>query len=285
MATPPQTPSARAAELRELLNRASHEYYVLDRPTLSDAEYDRRFRELQALEAEHPELRTPDSPTMRVGAEPQSALAKHQHLVPMLSLGNAFNEEELTAWEERAARNVGDDVRRCGYVAELKIDGAAVALTYRDGVLVTGATRGNGTIGEDVTPNIRTIGAIPLRLSGEGVPPLVEVRGEVYMSFSGFEKMNDERRAAGEPVFANPRNAAAGALRQLDPRITAARRSSFILSKPLNDMYTSPRTSMSGGTSPRSFSGIAPTVRMFGVTSSPIVPFPRVAPVTSTPSR
>jgi DNA ligase (NAD+) len=223
MATPPQTPAARAAELREQLTRASHEYYVLDRPTLSDAEYDQRFRELQALEAEHPELRTPDSPTMRVGAEPQSALAKHQHLVPMLSLGNAFNEEELTAWEERAARNVGDDVRRCGYVAELKIDGAAVALTYRDGVLVTGATRGNGTIGEDVTPNIRTIGAIPLRLAGEGIPPLVEIRGEVYMSFSGFEKMNDERRAAGEPVFANPRNAAAGALRQLDPRITAAR--------------------------------------------------------------
>ncbi len=219
----PKPPAARAAALRELLNRASHEYYVLDRPSISDAEYDQRFRELQALEAEHPALRTPDSPTMRVGAEPQSALAKHQHLVPMLSLGNAFDEAELTAWEERAARNVGDDVRRCGYVAELKIDGAAVALTYRDGVLVTGATRGNGTIGEDVTPNIRTIGAIPLRLAGPAVPPLVEIRGEVYMSFSGFERMNDERRAAGEPVFANPRNAAAGALRQLDPRITAAR--------------------------------------------------------------
>lgn len=229
MASPSEleTLAARAATLREQIEQAAHEYYVLDRPTLSDAEYDRRFRELQALEAEHPTLRTPDSPTLRVGAEPQSALPKHRHLVPMLSLGNAFDEVELQAWEERAVRQAGDDVRAAGYVAELKIDGAAVSLTYRDGVLVTGATRGNGTIGEDVTPNLRTLRSIPLRLRTDGpCPPpagVVEIRGEVYMPFSRFERMNEERVRAGEPVFANPRNAAAGALRQLDPAITARR--------------------------------------------------------------
>jgi len=213
----------RAAELRELLHQASHDYYVLDRPTLPDSEYDRLFRELQALEAEHPELRTPDSPTMRVGAEPASALAKHTHLVPMISLGNAFNEAELDTWEERIARLVGDDARRAGYVAELKIDGTAISLTYQDGVLVTGATRGNGVVGEDVTANLRTLRDVPLRLRGDDVPPLLEIRGEVYYPFSGFEKMNAERVAAGESVFANPRNAAAGSLRQLDPAITASR--------------------------------------------------------------
>jgi DNA ligase (NAD+) len=230
-ASPPSAPpaalAARAAALREQLTRASHEYYVLDRPTLSDAEYDRLFRELQALEAEHPSLRTPDSPTQRVGAEPQSALPKHRHLVPMLSLGNAFSDEELTAWEERAVRLAGEAVRAAGYTAELKIDGAAVSLTYEDGVLVTGATRGNGTIGEDVTPNLRTIREIPLRLhASDGRPAptgILEIRGEVYMPFSRFERMNEARVQAGEPVFANPRNAAAGALRQLDPRITASR--------------------------------------------------------------
>jgi DNA ligase (NAD+) len=216
-------PAARAAELRERLERASHEYYVLDRPTLSDAEYDRLFRELQAIEREHPELLAPDSPTRRVGAEPASALAKHTHLVPMLSLGNAFDEAELAEWEERIVRLVGDDARRSGYTAELKIDGAAVSLTYRDGVLASGATRGNGTIGEEVTTNLRTIHEIPLRLRGEGYPPFLEIRGEVYMPFSRFEQMNVARAHAGEPLFANPRNAAAGALRQLDPSVTAAR--------------------------------------------------------------
>jgi DNA ligase (NAD+) len=216
-------PDRRAAELRALLHQASYEYYVLDRPALSDAEYDRRFRELQAIEREHPELRTPDSPTQRIGAEPASALAKHTHLVPMISLGNAFTDEELAEWEERIARLVGDDARRAGFVVELKIDGAAVSLTYEKGVLVTGATRGNGTIGEDVTANLRTIRDIPLRLRGDDVPRLLEIRGEVYMPFSGFEKMNEDRVAAGEPVFANPRNASAGALRQLDPSITAKR--------------------------------------------------------------
>ncbi len=221
MATIP--PERRAAELRALLHQASYDYYVLDRPTISDAEYDKAFRELQAIEQAHPELRTPDSPTRRVGAEPLSALAKHTHVVPMISLGNAFDEEELNEWEARIARLVGDDVRRVGYVAELKIDGAAVSLTYQDGVLVVGATRGNGTVGEDVTANLRTLRDVPLRLRGDDVPPLIEVRGEVYMPFTGFEKMNEERVAAGEAVYANPRNTAAGALRQLDPGITATR--------------------------------------------------------------
>src|SRR5689334_14069895 len=204
----------RAQELRVLLHQASYDYYVLDRPTLPDAEYDRLFRELQAIEREHPELRTPDSPTMRVGAEPATALAKHTHVVPMISLGNAFDEAELTEWEERIARLVGEDARRAGYVAELKIDGAAVSLTYQDGVLTVGATRGNGVVGEDVTANLRTLRDVPLRLRGDDVPSLVEIRGECYLPFSRFEKMNQERVVAGEPVFANPRNAAAGSLRQ-----------------------------------------------------------------------
>jgi DNA ligase (NAD+) len=215
--------AARAATLREELERASHEYYVLDRPSLPDAEYDRLFRELQEIERDHPELRTDDSPTVRVGAEPQSQLVKHQHLVPMLSLGNAFNAEELEAWEERLVRFAGEDVRKSGYHCELKIDGAAISLTYREGVLVAGATRGNGTIGENVTANLRTIRGIPLRLRGADAPFICEIRGEVYMPFSGFEKMNEERVAAGDPIYANPRNSASGALRQLDPAITAAR--------------------------------------------------------------
>lgn len=177
------------------------------------------------LEEAYPTLRTVDSPTQRVGAPPQSQLPKHRHLVGMLSLANAFSDDELRAWDERLGRLVGDAVRQSGYAAELKIDGAAVSLTYQDGVLVTGATRGNGVIGEEVTPNLRTIRDVPLRLrsSGPPVPPLMEIRGEVYMPFDRFERMNEARAAAGESVFANPRNAAAGSLRQLDPGITATR--------------------------------------------------------------
>jgi DNA ligase (NAD+) len=215
--------AARAATLREQLERANYEYYVLDRPTFTDFEYDRLFRELQAIEREHPELRTDDSPTLRVGAEPQSQLAKHQHLVPMLSLANAFNDEELEAWEERLVRFAGEDVRKAGYHCELKIDGAAISLTYREGVLVAGTTRGNGAIGENVTANLRTIRGIPLRLRGSDHPFVCEIRGEIFMPFSGFEKMNEERIAAGEPVYANPRNSASGALRQLDPAVTAGK--------------------------------------------------------------
>src|SRR5688572_26305762 len=215
--------AARAATLREQLERANHEYYVLDRPTLTDAEYDRLFRELQEIERAHPSLRTADSPTLRVGIEPQSALAKHQHLVPMLSLANAFNDQELEEWQDRVVRLVGESVKQSGYDCELKIDGAAVSLTYREGVLIAGATRGNGIVGENVTANLRTIKQIPLRLRGKNHPFQMEVRGEVYMPFSGFERMNEERVKAGEPVFANPRNSAAGALRQLDPAVSAAR--------------------------------------------------------------
>jgi DNA ligase (NAD+) len=189
--------AARAATLREQIERANHDYYVLDRPTLSDAEYDRLFRELQELESRHPTLRTADSPTLRVGVEPQSALVKHQHLVPMLSLANAFTREELDDWEERLVRLAGEDVRRAGYTCELKIDGAACSLTYREGVLIAGATRGNGVVGENVTANLRTIRQIPLRLRGKGHPLVMEVRGEVYMSFTGFERMNEERVRAG----------------------------------------------------------------------------------------
>jgi len=213
----------RAAELREAIDRASYEYHVLDRPTISDAEYDKLFRELQAIERAHPELRTSDSPTLRVGAEPVSALPKHTHGVQMLSLGNAFSDEELIEWEERLVRLSGEEVRHAGYCAELKIDGVAVSLRYDDGVLAIGATRGNGVIGEDVTPNIRTVRDVPLRLRGKGHPRHVEIRGEVYYPFDLFERMNEERVQAGEPVFANPRNAAAGALRQLDPAMTARR--------------------------------------------------------------
>ena len=217
------TVALRAEELRARLHRASHEYYVLDRPTISDAEYDKLFRELQEIESAHPELRTPDSPTLRVGAEPQSVLAKVRHAAPMLSLGNAFSDDELKAWEERIVRLVGGDIARSGYVAELKIDGAAVSLTYEDGVFVLGATRGNGTIGEDVTANLRTVRDVPLRLQGNFPKGRISIRGEIYFPFEQFERMNELRVQNGEPVFANPRNAAAGSLRQLDPGITASR--------------------------------------------------------------
>jgi DNA ligase (NAD+) len=189
---------------------------------MSDAEYDRLFQELVALESAHPTLRSPDSPTQRVGAEPSAAFRKHRHHVPMMSLANAFTEDELADWETRNARLVPEVVDG-GYTLEIKIDGAAVSLTYEDGVLTLGATRGNGAEGEDVTPNIRTVLDVPLRLRGGGIPPRMEVRGEVYFSKSQFARVNRERERAGEPLFANPRNAAAGALRQLDSKITRRR--------------------------------------------------------------
>jgi DNA ligase (NAD+) len=218
--------SARAATLREELERANYQYYVLDQPELSDAEYDRKFRELVELERAHPELRTPDSPTQRVGAPPQGVLAKHTHLVSMLSLGNAFDDEELAEWTERIARIAGDAARH-DYTAELKIDGAAVSLTFEDGVFTIGATRGNGTIGEVVTANLRTIRDIPLRLRTKRPPRRIEIRGEVYFPFDAFERLNEQRAALGEELYANPRNTAAGSLRQLDPSITAARQLRF----------------------------------------------------------
>lgn len=213
----------RAAELRALLTKASHDYYVLDRPTIADGEYDRLFRELQELERANPALQTPDSPTRRVGAEPVAAFSKHEHLVAMGSLANAFDDAEVDAWYERAVRVAGPGVDRDGFSAELKIDGAAISLTYVDGVLTVGATRGNGRIGEVVTANLRTLRDIPLRLSGTGHPPLLEIRGEVFFPFSAFERLNTDRAKNGEAVFANPRNSAAGSLRQLDPAETARR--------------------------------------------------------------
>lgn len=213
----------RAADLRAILERANYEYWVLQAPRLSDPEYDRLFRELKSLEERHPELVTPDSPTQRVGAEPAEQLEKVRHLSPMYSLDNAFDADDLRAWEDRNARLVAE-TRTAGYVAEEKIDGLAVSLLYEDGVLVRGATRGNGVIGEDVTRNLRTIRDIPLRLRTlEGAPPRMEIRGEVYMPISGFRELNERRVAEGEPTFANPRNAAAGSLRMLDPRVTASR--------------------------------------------------------------
>ncbi|HZN96325.1 MAG TPA: NAD-dependent DNA ligase LigA [Gemmatimonadales bacterium] len=217
------SPAEQAIRLREQLERANHAYYVLDAPEISDAEYDRLFRELQALETEHPELLSPDSPTQRVGAVTPTAFAKHTHRRPMLSLANAFSAEELAEWEQRNARQV-PEVKTAGYTAEIKIDGAAVSLTYENGRLVSGATRGNGTIGEDVTPNLRTIHDIPLSLKGTTYPRLMEVRGEVYLPYAGFKRINEAREKEGEPPFANPRNAAAGGLRQLDPALTRKRR-------------------------------------------------------------
>ncbi len=213
----------RAAELRAAIMDANHAYFVLDAPDISDAEYDRMLRELKQIESTFPDLITPDSPTRRIGAQPASQFAKVEHIAPMYSLDNAFSEDELRAWRDRNAR-IAREVLEAGYVAELKLDGAAVTLRYEDGVFTRGATRGNGAIGEDVTTNLRTIRMIPLRLRADApVPPVVEIRGEVFMTLSGFEEMNERRVAAGEAPFANPRNTAAGALRQLDPRLTAER--------------------------------------------------------------
>ena len=219
-------PARRAAELRELIDRANRAYYIEDAPVLSDAEFDRLFRELQQLEEAHPALRTPDSPTRRIGAPPAEALGKRPHRRPMFSLANAFTPEELAAWEERNAK-LAPEVRQAGYTTEVKIDGAAVSLTYEHGRLTAGATRGNGIVGEEVTANLRTVGDIPLTLAGAGWPAVMEVRGEVYLPVAAFRKVNAEREREGEPPFANPRNAAAGALRQLDPEMTRRRRLRF----------------------------------------------------------
>ena len=214
----------RLDELRAQVDHHLYRYHVLDEPEISDAEFDRLFDELKALEEEHPDLITPDSPTQRVGAEPLEKFEQVRHPQPMLSLANARNEEELAAWVLRSERYLarqGVEMGDVHFVTEPKIDGLAISLVYENGVLVRGATRGNGEIGEDVTTNLRTIGAIPLRI--EDAPPLLEVRGEVYMPLAAFAKLNEERAAAGEPTYANPRNTAAGSIRQLDPQLTASR--------------------------------------------------------------
>ncbi len=215
-----ENPAARAEELRAQLREASHRYYVLDAPTLSDAEYDRLFRELEQLEAEHPDLITPDSPTRRVGAAPSEKFAKVTHRRQMMSLANAMSEEEFLEFDSRVHRLLGEEPIR--YVVEPKLDGLAVTLTYENGRFAQGATRGDGLTGEDVTANLRTIKMVPLQLAGSA-PPLFEVRGEVFINKRDFVRMNEEREKAGEPTFVNPRNCAAGSLRQLDPRITAQR--------------------------------------------------------------
>ena len=211
----------RITELRAEIDRHNYRYYVLDQPEIGDAQYDVLMRELRRLEEEHPELVTPDSPTQRVGAEPAEGFPEVQHPVPMLSLANAFDEEEFLARYRRIANLLERD--DFDMVCELKYDGAAVALTYEDGVFVRGATRGTGSVGEDVTLNLRTIRSIPLRVLGKGAPSRFEVRGEVYFPRSKFQKFNEERIVQGLPTYSNPRNTAAGSLRQLDPRMTAER--------------------------------------------------------------
>jgi DNA ligase (NAD+) len=212
----------RVSQLRERLNHHNYRYYVLDDPEIPDAEYDRLLRELQSLEAQYPDLVSSDSPTQRVGAEPLKAFGEVTHKLPMLSLANAFTEDQMRAFDKRI-RALLDCSKPIEYAAEPKLDGLAISLLYQNGVLVRGATRGNGVKGEDITQNVRTIHTVPLRLVDHEYPTLVEVRAEVYISKQDFERLNASARERGERTFVNPRNAAAGSLRQLDPRLTAKR--------------------------------------------------------------
>ncbi len=214
---------ARVAELRRLIAHHDHRYYVLDSPEISDAEYDALVRELRELEAKHPELITPDSPTQRVGAPPAGKFAKVRHSVPMLSLANAFDEQDVRDFVERIRRFLRLNDDEIVFTAEPKIDGLSLSLRYERGELVCGATRGDGYEGEDVTANVRRVADIPHRLAGKGVPEVCEVRGEVYMTRAAFLALNEQQAVAGKPLFANPRNSAAGSLRQLDPEVTASR--------------------------------------------------------------
>lgn len=234
----PSTPAARADWLREQIEHHNYLYYVLDTPSIPDAEYDAMFRELQQLEAEHPELLTPESPTQRVGGQPLTAFATVRHRMPMLSLNNGFDDDDVVAFDRRCAQGLGRAVPAGGehdlfsaadaveYACELKFDGLAMSLRYENGRLVQAATRGDGETGEDVTANVRTIKAIPLKLKGRA-PAVIEIRGEVFMYRRDFDRLNARQAEAGEKTFVNPRNAAAGSLRQLDPRITARRPLSF----------------------------------------------------------
>jgi DNA ligase (NAD+) len=212
------------AELRKQISHHDRLYYELDKPEISDADYDRLMQELKTLEREHPQLITPDSPTQRVAGQPSGKFAKIRHSVPMLSLANALSPEEVVEFVERIRRflRLDPDVQ-IDFTAEPKIDGLSLSLRYEKGKLVYGATRGDGTEGEDVTANVKEVGDIPHRLQGSGIPPVCEVRGEVYMTKSAFLALNEQQTLAGKTVFANPRNSAAGSLRQLDARITASR--------------------------------------------------------------
>jgi len=248
------TPEQRAEKLRERIRYHNYRYYVLDDPEIPDAEYDRLLRELQRLEQQHPELITPDSPTQRVGAQPLSAFGEVRHEVPMLSLDNAFSDEELGEFDRRVRERLGVEV--VDYTAEPKLDGVAVSLLYEHGQLVRGATRGDGSSGEDVTQNVRTIQSIPLRLRGKGYPQRLEVRGEVFLSHDGFRRLNERAAGEGQKTFANPRNAAAGSLRQLDPRITAQR--------PL-EIYCYGVGVVAGGGLPDRHSGVLKQLRNWGL--------------------
>ncbi|HIQ14571.1 MAG TPA: NAD-dependent DNA ligase LigA, partial [Leucothrix sp.] len=217
----------RVQSLHQMLHYHNHRYYVLDDPEIPDSEYDKLLRELQSIEEEYPEVLSVDSPTQRVGAKPLDAFQQVKHLVPMLSLGNAFNEDEVIAFEKRLLDNLDDnlddEIKNLEFTAEPKLDGLAVSLLYENGVLIQGATRGDGETGENITINVRTINSIPLKLTGKNIPIRLEVRGEVYMPKASFEALNKKARDADEKTFVNPRNAAAGSLRQLDSRVTASR--------------------------------------------------------------
>ena len=221
----PQAIQREAAELRRQLEHHEHCYYVLDAPEIPDSEYDRLFQKLKSLEADHPALVTPDSPTQRVGGTPAAEFATVEHGVAMLSLDNAFSAEQVKDFARRIADRLKTDKppETIQFSAEPKLDGMAISLRYVDGLLTTAATRGDGQTGEDVTHNVRTMGSVPLRLRGKKLPATIEIRGEVFMPLAGFETMNKQAREQGEKVFANPRNATAGSLRQLDPQVAAAR--------------------------------------------------------------
>ena len=248
--------------LKGQIRHHNYRYHVLDDPEIPDAEYDRLMRRLQALEKKFPELVTSDSPTQRVGEAPIAAFGTVQHQVPMLSLENAFTPEELREFNRRVRERLEleDGADTLKYAAEPKLDGAAVSLLYEDGKLVRGATRGDGTTGEDITHNVRTIEAVPLRLLGDGYPPTLEVRGEVFMPRAGFEAYNKKAQAAGEKAFVNPRNAAAGSLRQLDPKLTAER--------PL-DMYVYSVGRIDGGELPRTHSEVLDRLQQWGLKTCP----------------
>src|SRR6266496_4575767 len=315
----------RHADLSLEITEADHRYYVLDSPTVSDIDYDTKVRELRALEEQYPDLRTPDSPTQTVHGPVSTLFTPVEHLERLLSLDNVFTDEDLGGWADRVTKLGGAGP----YLCELKIDGLAIDLVYRDGALIKAATRGDGRTGEDVTPNIRTISSIPARLAGSGHPAVLEVRGEVFMPVEAFGKLNESLLDAGKAAFANPRNSAAGSLRQKDPRITASRAldaivhgigrvegsaddkgisgeaagpgeeghlegapdtqsgsDSFSLPNASTGMNTSPLTSrVAGCPEPFSRAGMQEMVRMFGVTSSPVRPSPRVAALISAPSR
>ena len=222
---PPEAPARGAhahADLSLEITEADHRYYILDSPTISDIDYDTKMRELRALEEQYPDLRTPDSPTQTVHGAISTLFTPVEHLERLLSLDNVFTDEDLGGWADRATK-LGGAGFKGPYLCELKIDGLAIDLVYRDGALIKAATRGDGRTGEDVTPNIRTISSIPARLKGSGHPAILEVRGEVFMPVEAFGKLNESLLDAGKAAFANPRNSAAGSLRQKDPKVTASR--------------------------------------------------------------